>query len=209
MEKTIFFDEQGYNNQVANYKDGLDRLNGLITTYNAIGLKSAIDDDDLQEMIADPKGWMYEKIVNREKLEIGGVAVKKDKAYELIERPAGCDAFLSELEEYVKEIFRPGGNFYINPENFVFHKGVAQIKPLLLERLKNSATYKAKTDKQVKSLDMLQNIADTLNKLAAEKGGVLRSDFQPEGNAQKLIEKAITFTGGKYVVNHHFISNIY
>lgn len=109
METLIYFDKSSYERTITSYKLNIPLLQSVIDAYNSMQLP-ALNNDDFQRLFTETNDLIFDKMTAGETLHIAGLKLHKDKAFEILHKPDGYEAFANELENALKIIKQGNGN---------------------------------------------------------------------------------------------------
>lgn len=92
MAKVLVHTNTSRLNQLTRERESLiSDLSEILNDFNALDI-GELTGDDLAALVADPKGFVFDKMNDGNPIEVGGIAISKSKAMELVSFPAGYPA---------------------------------------------------------------------------------------------------------------------
>jgi hypothetical protein len=101
MPTLIYYDASGHQAAQQQAADMADRLTDLVRQFAALALPNAapIATADLPALLEDPQAWLVARFLGGGGFSLGGLPVNAAKVMELVEWPAGFDAFVQAAQE--------------------------------------------------------------------------------------------------------------
>ena len=101
MPTLIYYDASAHQSALRDAATRADRLTALVSQFTALALPNAapIATADLPALIEDPQAWLVSRFLGGGSFSLGGLPINTAKVLELVERPAGFDAFIKEASE--------------------------------------------------------------------------------------------------------------
>lgn len=169
MKKQISFDESGFKSDINFIERKVKPVfDGIVTAYNNLGISNGLQPGDLQLMILNPEHFLYDKITNGSQSTIGGIPINKQKAFEIIEKPAGCNEFIELVRTHQEQLDNaiahdPRSRPWYNAGTFDIDNGVAVIRPSVFDKVKEHRTFYVNSEKQQNHYDKLEALSKALN----------------------------------------------
>ena len=157
VAQVIHDNEAGYNAAVAQGQQRAAAVQPAVDAFTVLSAPAALTTADLPRLLADPRGLLLDKLTNGTPLTLGGIAVSRERAMELITWPAGTPAFLAAVAQ-VKDVLGT-----TDLMGYVLTAGVLTFDVSTLNR-DGYRTY-ATTQKQLDYWEALTAAADALNSL--------------------------------------------
>ncbi len=103
MDVLISFDQNSFEQAKINLiSKGENFINDTIDAYHNLGLPR-LSHLDFPRLMTKPKELIFEKVTGGE-LSVGGVKLKADKAFDLLEFPIGVEPFLEGIQNGFREL---------------------------------------------------------------------------------------------------------
>lgn len=93
----IFFDENKKNQLMQPHETSIAYFQNIVDEYNNLNIGVKLKEKDLEPLIENPKKFIAERIVKEENLNFGGLKLKFETLYEMIEKPIGTDEFITQI----------------------------------------------------------------------------------------------------------------
>jgi len=167
------YDERGFISFISRIEDQIiPVIQSAINEWQKLRI-GKLKSEDLCSLFTKTDDLIFEKVVGGKTLKIEGVTVKRSKAKDILEMPAGCAAFSIVINE-TKESLESELLLTYTPHRIwvnTFHKyfeitdqQTVVIKDSMKEKIKESFKYYAKTDRQKAVLAFTQDIISSYEK---------------------------------------------
>lgn len=163
-KKEVYFNKHAYDGLASDLENSLSTVQGYVDAFNSMGIGN-VENADLQLLFEDPEELAKNKITNGETATLAGLPVKKERLFEMIEKPKEMDKLNAN---------RIARNY--NYSNYIIEAGFVKVKPLILNRLKEQNTVYITTKKQQDIYDAMQDAAKALNRLKSLTGGYFETE---------------------------------
>lgn len=101
-DELIYFNQSDYQTARRNWDVMAGYVQTAIDFYNTMGLPALSSNSELYALFADPTSFIWDKMTGGQNVVLGGLTLIKDKAMDIVAKPANYDAFLGVLKQ-VKE----------------------------------------------------------------------------------------------------------
>lgn len=141
-------------------------IQNIVDQYNTLDI-AVLNTDDLKPLFKDPEGFIFDKMTGGS-MVIGGKEVDRQKAIELLKKPAGYDAFVqlitSAIEDLKGRLLMPR-NFPITPDTIddyfeLDEQNVVVFKQSMQDKIEASCKRYASSDLAKNMLEFAQAIID-------------------------------------------------
>lgn len=104
-----------YNNKrtYENWELAKKEVQEAVDSYNKLGYKS-LTGDEFTLLFVHPAGLLYDKITGGKEIELGGLPVKKEKIFDIVNKPVGYDEMVKEVNDVTGRCYR---GFSVNGEH--------------------------------------------------------------------------------------------
>lgn len=173
----VNFDESGYLNECNNLDNGLIIIKPLIEKYNALNFGKVTNKEfKIFFSNTDIEGFIYDEITSGKPIQINGLEINKNKAFEMLKKPVGYEGFINQLSSTIEQL-----NIVILYGNHPLHKSIVTdyyeinndgeviIKDSVLTSLKSKFMFYATSDVAIKIVDLVNTIIDKCNDEALKK----------------------------------------
>lgn len=155
---------QQYDAALSEWQRRLIPLQEALDAYTALGIATVPTVNELAELQESPRSFLLKMMSNRQPITLtGGIPVTPEKAYELMQKPAGAEEFVT----LVQTLFPANVSFYLSNrvavEECELVTGQLQIKQSTKDTLREQSRIYATTQAQVDEWGQLQIIAQALN----------------------------------------------
>ena len=100
MKKVLLkYNETKHNDTVRMVKNDVKTLNNLIETIKTESDRIAINKENIKSLINYPKGFIFDLVVEKDKLNFNGLPISRKKAMEMIDFPSEFAVIISECEK--------------------------------------------------------------------------------------------------------------
>ena len=199
MKKILLsYDEKNHQTALRLIKSDVTVLNSLVTTITDNTDKIEITKANIENLINDPKGFIFDMIVDKSSMNFNGVPISRKKAMELVEFPKEFEAVINKAES-VKETLK--GTSYKIDDSFIdkikisdldLVSNVLKLRESYLEGIKNDFSTYTRNENQNKAIECITNIFNSINDL---KGMKFISSTSIENNG--LEDLGLKFYGGE------------
>lgn len=110
------YDKQQFSTNIERKGKYLKEYNQILGVYNALSL-AAITGAEFKTLVLNPAFLVFDKITGGQDVEIAGLKVNKEKAMEILEKPAGYQNLLDVIDTYKKN--RNDFTHYLNGVDIV------------------------------------------------------------------------------------------
>ncbi len=172
MPTLIYYDQSGHTAAQREAAQQAQRFTDLIAQYVALNMAGAapIATADLPGLIEDPTAWLVARLMGNNPFMLNGLPIKYDKVLELIERPAGFDAFIKAAAEQVNWLRHLRGVLRSAESYAVGVGGVVSLSAAAAQQLENSFKSYTATAAQDALLTELNSFSTLLNGLRTKYG---------------------------------------
>jgi hypothetical protein len=173
----VYFNQDAYGNIVQKHKQRIPFFQNIVDNYNKLGILNQLQEDDLKELLEDPKLFLATKIMNGQEMTVGGLKISKDAFFDLIEKPENYNAFVSNIVSETNS--QENKQNYVWNHNYYYIKdgGKVEIKTDVINSLKESSTTFIKSKEQQTANELLKDIASKLTELKNLKPYFKTEDF--------------------------------
>lgn len=171
----IYFNKDTYEYALQKYEHRIPFYQNIVDEYKKLGIQNNLQENDLGELLENPKGFLATKIMNGQEMTVGSLKISNDAFFDMIEKP---ENYLNFIESVVKQTNSPENkqNYLWQHANYCITDGnTVMVRTKLVDRLKESSTTFIKSKEQQDAYELLEVIA---NKLTALKN--LRPYFQTD-----------------------------
>jgi len=170
MNILLSFNELGYSRaKEALITTGETAIQTVINEYLKLNI-APLETMELATLFKNPVELIFDKITGGQ-LSLGGIAVDKQKAIDIIQKPKGYSDFIALIGSTVKglsEKLHQPGNFAITPDNIAdyFELDVNQVKVKESVYIEFKEAFKsyAKSDKAKQSFQFANDVIDAFKK---------------------------------------------
>jgi hypothetical protein len=100
MKKVLLsYNERKHTDAVRMVNNDLKTLNNLIEIIKTESKRIAINKENIKSLINDPKGFIFDLVVEKDKLNFNGLPISRKKAMEMIDFPSDFAVIISECEK--------------------------------------------------------------------------------------------------------------
>ncbi len=167
----------GYNNALSQLNTKKGRLQDALAAYTALGVATVPTTADLADLWDNPKVFLGRMLLGGQPAGlVGGLAVEPARVYDLVQKPAGTDAFLAAVET----LHNPEGGWEhprVDTTIYELVNGVVQIKQATLDSLREQFRIYATSQRQKDEWDALQIVVGGLETI--RQNGRMGSKFEP------------------------------
>lgn len=194
---------QGYNNALYILTDKMARVQAALTAYAALGVAALPTTADLPDLLRNPALFLGRMLTGSQPVAFaGGLAVAPDKVYDLLQKPAGAEAFFAT----VASLREPSGGWTsqsIDPTVYELAGGTLQIRQAVLDNLREQFRLYATNQKQKDEWDALQTVAATLETIRQN------GNFGNEFDAPDYLRQALVSEGRANALNPLKVNTAY
>lgn len=109
MERILLsHDKRGFDKALKSINADLAIYNNLVEVINENTDKFAVSKENIQTLLADPKGFLFDLIVDKSHMSFNGLPINKKKAIELIDFPKELNIIISEFQSAKTELSKAG-----------------------------------------------------------------------------------------------------
>lgn len=196
----IFFDENKKNELLQPHEMSIDYFQNIVTNYNNLEIDE-LAENDLIQLIENPKKFIAERIVKDENLSFGNLKIKFESLYEMIEKPNGTDEFINQIQNDKSD--RNKLTYHNSVQSLAIENGKKVIVSLnKINQVNEQSKVYLKTKAESDIYDSLIEIAKQYDKLKKyqfkEKelkdlifNGFIRIDFENNANVNPYFAKYI------------------
>lgn len=172
----MFYDENGYNEQLAKCEVILAKVQEYVDGYNSLGLVAVLETADLPSFFSSPIPFLTTRITEGKDLSLDGLSLDPLKVFELIEKPAGYDSLVSNITGFnqwhmAERVNHERGLPVLNWSDFEMSDSeTVVIKAAILTALQNSHKIFATTDRQKEVFTEVSNLVESLNAIQDARG---------------------------------------
>ena len=149
---TLYFDEEGYNENLQRQEDTKEDLQNIIDRIKSLGFTD-FTKISLEDIFLNTKNFFIEQYVNGQ-TEINGIPLNKEKIFTLMEIPPEVNTIIEEIKA-----LRFAQIFVLTEE------GQIMIKDEFKNTLREQWTIYAHSEKAKKLHDCIKNIYDNLKQI--------------------------------------------
>ncbi|TRX37875.1 hypothetical protein FNW52_02960 [Flavobacterium sp. ZT3R18] len=156
--------EQQIRNELRMFEPRKEYFQKLVDKYAELGLKS-LQENDLIELLENPKSFITKQITADEILNIGGLRLNSEKLFDLIEKPAGTDEFINKIisdkqhRSTIEDYHFYLGYFIVGNENKI------EVKPEIIERITENCSLYIETQNQLDGYNKVNELVQIINDL--------------------------------------------
>lgn len=150
----LYFDENGYNENLQTQEETKGYLQNIIDRIKEIGLNIDFTKISLEDIFLNPKNFFIEQYVNGQ-TEINGIPLNKEKIFSLMEIPPEVNTIIEKIKA-----LRFAQNVFVLTE-----EGQIIIKDEFKNTLREQWTIYAHSEKAKKLYDCVKNIYDNLKEI--------------------------------------------
>lgn len=161
---TLFVNQGEIDLALRQWDERKDYFQSIVNKYKLLNIAAPLLENDLVEMMNAPKEFLVKKITEGNKLNIGGMKLEADKAFDLIEKPTGCIEFINTIEN-AKKHDSAIKYYYRHAYFFVIVDGLVEIKPEELEKITTQNTVFLRSQKEKDIYDLLSSLCESINAL--------------------------------------------
>lgn len=182
MERILLsHDKRGFDKALKLINADLAIYNNLVEVINENTDKFAVNKENIQTLLADPKGFLFDLIVDKSHMSFNGLPINKRKAIELIDFPKELNIIISEFQSAKTELSKVGHE--INSDVIIDRLSLANIEIVAdrfvlttaylseLESEFSSYTRNENQNEAFKLMQQFDNIIDRLLKIGIIKPG--------------------------------------
>ena len=196
----IFFDENKKNELLQPHEMSIDYFQNIVNNYNNLEIDE-LAENDLIQLIENPKKFIAERIVKDENLSFGNLKIKFESLYEMIEKPNGTDEFINQIQNDKSD--RNKLTYHNSVQSLAIENGKKVIVSLTkINQVNEQSKVYLKTKAESDIYDSLIEIAKQYDKLKKyqfkEKelkdlifNGFIRIDFENNANVNPYFAKYI------------------
>lgn len=196
----IFFDENKKNELLQPHQMSIDYFQNIVNNYNSLEIDE-LTENDLIQLIENPKKFIAERIVKDENLSFGNLKIKFESLYEMIEKPNGTDEFINQIQNDKSD--RNKLTYHNSVQSLAIENGKKVIVSLnKIDQVNEQSKVYLKTKAESDIYDSLIEIAKQYDKLKKyqfkEKelkdlifNGFIRIDFENNANVNPYFAKYI------------------
>ena len=185
----LYFDENGYNENLQTQEDTKEDLQNIIDRIKEIGVNIDFTKISLEDIFLNPKNFFIEQYVKGQ-TEINGIPLSKEKIFSLMEIPPEVNTIIEEIKalRFTQNVFVLTGTKQI------------MIKDEFKNTLREQWTIYAHSEKAKKLYDCVKNIYDTLKQI---------QQIKPYINLNDVLSKYININanGDQIEINYTEIVN--
>lgn len=105
MKKILLsYDKRNHDAVLARVNSDVKTLNALVETIRTESDRIEITKENIQSLIKDPKGFIFDLVVEKDKLNFNGLPISRKKAMEMIDFPAEYSIIISECEKVKSQL---------------------------------------------------------------------------------------------------------
>jgi hypothetical protein len=173
MNTVIEFNESVYIGQKEGYESLITDLQQAVDSYNALGFQP-LAKEEFSRLFNDFEVLVFDKMTEGKPIVMGGLEIHKDKALEILKKPAGYEGmkhFVDKAKQSLKsaEFTHPLNKSIAVSNVGIFYElndaGLVQFNALKDEELKRLNTKIAASDNAIKMLDLANTIIDKCKEL--------------------------------------------
>ncbi|SMP08959.1 hypothetical protein [Chryseobacterium profundimaris] len=172
MPKILAYKNQQQINNILQYLNWtVDNAQIYIDKYKSFAALPALETIDIILFFNNPRSFIVQKLTNGEVLKVGNLTLSSEKVYDMMDRPAGLDEFITEIEHLKSDkSWREIYFGYLNRLDIVNGKAVP--KQSYIDEQTELNSYYIESENQNSALNLMNEIAPKLNSLFA----LLKSD---------------------------------
>jgi hypothetical protein len=203
MKKVLLsYDKRNHETALKMIESDVSILNSLVTTIKENTNKIKITKENIESLIKDPKGFVFDMIVDKSSMNFNGVPISRKKALELVEFPEEFEAIIIKAES-AKESLK--GSTYTISNGEVDKIAINQLELIentfiltaeYLNKVQNEFSTYTRNEAQNKAIECIENIFKSINELKDLKF-IRPSDIENEG----LESLGFRFTGGELLLD--------
>lgn len=166
----IYVDTYKINSSIEPQENRIEYFQKLVTMYQTLNTGKPLQKNDLTALINNPKEFIAKRLIKEETLSIGGLKLNFEKMFDIIEKPTGTEELISKIinDSKVKELLITQRNaFYFDIEN----ENTVVLSDKFLEQTTEQCTVYINTENQAKAYEVLNILAENINKLNDLKVG--------------------------------------
>ena len=161
---SIYVDQDRIKSLTQPQESRVEYFQELVNMYQVLNTGEPLQKNDLTALINNPKEFIAQRLIKEETLSIGGLKLNFEKMFDIIEKPEGTEELINKIisDSQVRELLinqRNVSYFEIESENTVV------LNAEFLDRATEQSTVYLKTENQIKAYEILNILAENLNKL--------------------------------------------
>lgn len=186
--------QAGIDSQVNQLNYVKDYFQECITQLEAIGI--TIGENDLEVLFSNPKAYITDKLTDGKDFRLGGLNINKEKAFDLIEKPAGTNELIEKIEiDKQKE----DTNLHIiwKANHFKVVNNVVSVADSILQRYEAMFSLYIESQEQQNGLNKITELVNLINEInltAKQKIGLtteLSDIMKYNGNSFEVINNCV------------------
>lgn len=165
----VFVKQNEIDRVVQQWDERKDYFQSIVNRYKTLNIGAPMLENDLGHLMNTPKEFIVNKITQGTEFNLGGLKLDGEKAFDLLEKPAGTIEFI----EFIETSKRKDSTekwFYRHAYFFVVVDGLVEIKPEEFEKIKTQNTVFLSSQKDKDIYDLLSTICDSINSLNRLQG---------------------------------------
>ncbi len=134
----------------------------FVDRLQAIGVNPA--GNDLETLVKSPKAYVTDKLTAGEEMKVGGLKLNKEKLFDLIDKPAGTNEIIRDIEkDQANKDIREYNHWLAN--RFTVTAGVVEITGATLENIDNRNSLFITSENQQQAFNKLTEFVELVNQL--------------------------------------------
>lgn len=212
-ELLIYFDKEKYEKQVRFFEDKIPFFKENISKYDSLGIGRPFQKEDFEKLFLIPEEFLFERLMEDKPLSVGGMAVNKQKLFELLDKPAGYHLLSRKINEVLEKQLWFGSSQLPNysRERFlefyeVHEDGNINLKEEEKEKIKSSNETYVSKEKSKETYNFFSDLCKLLN----DSKFVANEMAQPDPRFYSLLKDFTDFDTKKkkFQINVHRIKSL-
>lgn len=174
FEKILIEKNEGaINGEIQQLQAKKEYFQSYVNKVLALGI--SLEENDLALMFENPKAYITEKLTAGENMQVGNLKLNKEKLFDLIEKPAGTNAFIQSIEKDLQD--KGTREFHIwNVGCFKIIENLVVVNPEHLDHINTRFSLFIESENQKTAFEKLQEITKLVNEINQLEGHKLNLD---------------------------------
>ena len=151
----LSFKEKRFNEEVEEHCLLIPIFKEVLNSYNSMGLP-LLSDNEFKELFRQPQAVIFDKMTEGKPTDLGGFKIARNKAFELLDKPAGYELLITKIEAANSQL-----NYGWHLANTELKDGDVVLKATLLEKLKERHTIYATNEHHLKAHNFAKAVIDS------------------------------------------------
>ncbi|SHL81607.1 hypothetical protein [Flavobacterium chilense] len=176
--KKIFIEknDSAINGEINQLQTGQNYFQDYINKVFDLGITD-IESDDLEQLFANPKCFITDKLTKGETLQVAGMNLNKEKVFELLEKPAGTESLIMEIEADILD--KTKREYFVwNVKNYKIENRNVVISAETLEFIANKYSLFIENENQQLAYNKLKEIERLMNEINSLQGRKISLDME-------------------------------